>query len=259
MRAGLGLRFSLAAVLPAAVAARSPGDPMAEFLAQVNRPVVYTVREWTACARGRILVYKRDGALELKLDLYLPETSAPGKRVPVVFLIHGGVGPEFPVRPKDWGFYKTWGRLLAASGLAAVAFNHRVGFPILNLAAASGDVRERGCVRSKSRAGLFDRPGADRARRLLGRRPMLSMALREPKPSVRCLVAFYAFLDLQASPLHRKYLGESRFSKFSPVPPLPERRDAAADFRGAVEGPDPQTFSPASTASSRRRSPATSL
>jgi acetyl esterase/lipase len=34
---------------------------------------------------------------------------------------------------------------------------------------------------------------------------------------VRCLVAFYAFLDLQGSPLHRKYLGEEQIRQFSPA------------------------------------------
>jgi acetyl esterase/lipase len=166
------------------------------------------------------LVYKRDGALELKLDLYLPEASAPGKRVPVVFLIHGGVGPEFPVQPKDWGFYKTWGRLLAASGMGAVAFNHRVGFPDPNLAAASGDVEDAiAFVRNRAPDFSIDPERIALAAFSAGG-PMLSMALREPRPSVRCLVAFYAFLDLRGSPLHRKYLGEEQILKFSPAAAL---------------------------------------
>ena len=45
---------------------------------------------------------------------------------------------------------------------------------------------------------------------------MLAPAIREPKPYVRCLVAFYGFLDITQSALHRRFLSEELIRRFSP-------------------------------------------
>lgn len=57
-----------------------------------------------------------------KLDIYTPKEQ---QNLPIVFLIHGGPVPEnIPVKPKDWEFFKQYGKLLANNGLAAVVINH---------------------------------------------------------------------------------------------------------------------------------------
>jgi acetyl esterase/lipase len=46
---------------------------------------------------------------------------------------------------------------------------------------------------------------------------MLSMAMRDTPSYVRALVAFYAFLDIQRSELHKKFLSEQQLREFSPI------------------------------------------
>ncbi|MFZ5814040.1 MAG: alpha/beta hydrolase [Bacillota bacterium] len=70
----------------------------------------------------REIVYKSAGALTLKLDLYRP--TAPGPH-PAVIFVHGDAPGPVLADAKDWGQYRSWGELTAASGLAAVTFTHR--------------------------------------------------------------------------------------------------------------------------------------
>jgi acetyl esterase/lipase len=183
----------------------------------VNRPVVYAVDGVDRVSVRSDLVYKTDGALELKMDVYRPETAVAGESLPAVLFIHGGVPPEIPVRPKAWGIFKSWGRLVAASGMAGVTFNHRLGFPDPNLVTASADVLEAIAFvrRGASRLGI------DPERMALvvysGGGPLLSTAIRNPEPQVRCLAAFYAYLDLTGSAVHRKFLTPEQIDWFSPT------------------------------------------
>jgi acetyl esterase/lipase len=41
--------------------------------------------------------------------------------------------------------------------------------------------------------------------------------MHETPSYIRCLVAFYAFLDIQESALHKKYLSEQQLKEFSPI------------------------------------------
>jgi acetyl esterase/lipase len=128
-----------------------------------------------------------------------------------------GVYSDVPLKPKDRGFYKSWGRLIAASGMAAVTFNQRLGFPDPNLEQASQDVEDLiGFVRAHS-----DDWGLDRDRICLAAYsaggPMLSMAMHDAPPYIRCLVGFYPFLDIQQSALHRRFLSVQQLQEFSPI------------------------------------------
>ncbi|MGB4783086.1 MAG: alpha/beta hydrolase, partial [Candidatus Acidiferrum sp.] len=65
------------------------------------------------------------GKTELKLDLYLPAGTKKEQAFPAVILISGG-GVEGGEH--DWrnaGVYKSYGRILAASGFAGITFNKR--------------------------------------------------------------------------------------------------------------------------------------
>jgi acetyl esterase/lipase len=188
-----------------------------EMAERVNKPVVYQVEGMDRVRVRKDLVYKKDGAVELKMDISTPEKQTPGEPLPVVFFIHGGVPADIPVKPKDWGIYRSWGRLIAASGMAAVTFNHRVGFPDPNLAQGAADLTDA-IAFVRGRAADF---GIDPERIALAAYsaggPLLAAPIREPKPYVRCLVAFYSFLDLRSSALHRKFLSEEQVRQFSPA------------------------------------------
>lgn len=186
------------------------------FLDQVNRPVVYTVPGMDTVHVRTNITYKKDAAADfLRMDLYTPRVRHG--LLPVVIFIHGGVEADDPIKPKDWGFYRSWGRLVAASGLAGVTFNHRVGFPDPNLDQGAGDIMDLiAFVRANSHDWGLDPSRICLAAYSAGG-PMLSMALRDRPSYVRALVAFYAFLDIQQSELHKKYLPEQKLREFSAI------------------------------------------
>ena len=52
--------------------------------------------------------------------------GAPERSTKVVLLVHGGPIPDsLQATPADWGLFQSLARLLAASGVTAVMFNHR--------------------------------------------------------------------------------------------------------------------------------------
>jgi acetyl esterase/lipase len=68
-------------------------------------------------------VYEISDEVELPFDLYLPQNTTSDKKLPAVILVHGEA--HFNLL-KDLGQYYSLGRLVAASGMAAVAFNRRM-------------------------------------------------------------------------------------------------------------------------------------
>ena len=206
-------------ILLVCAAGQSPSsnqDKVKAFLDQVNRPVVYRIPAMDQAKVKRDIVYKKNASADfLRMDLYVPPDA--NGLIPVVILIHGGVYSDVPLNPKDWGFYESWGRLIAASGMAAVTFNQRLGFPDPNLEQASQDVEDLiGFIRAHSNDWGLDRDRICLAAYSAGG-PMLSMAMRDAPPYIRCLVAFYPFLDIQQSALHRKFLSAQQLKEFSPI------------------------------------------
>lgn len=158
----------------------------------------------------------------LLMDVYSPLNVKPGERRPVLMFVHGGAGSES--RPKDWGIYKGWGRLAAASGLVGVTFTHRLGFPKPYLAESAADVAAA-IDYVRANAG---RLGADPDRICLAAYsaggPLLTIGFEEKRPYIRCLVAVYAFLDVQQSNLHRDNEPAERVKQYSPIEHLGEKR-----------------------------------
>ena len=210
------LASSLLLGAPLLSAQASKPDEQQAFLNLVNRPVVYQISGMDAVKVRTNIPYKKESTADfLLMDLYTPQTARG--QLPIVIFIHGGVESDIPHRPKDWGFYQSWGRLAAASGLAAVTFNHRVGFPNPNLEQGAADVTDLiAFVRSHARDWGLDPERICLAAYSAGG-PMLSMAMRDTPSYVRALVAFYAFLDIQQSELHKKYLPEQQLREFSPI------------------------------------------
>jgi acetyl esterase/lipase len=101
--------------------------------------------------------------------------------------------------PKNTGCFVSWGETLAASGLAAVTFNHRfyAGAPLLE---AVRDVEDALAWVRREGADI----GIDPTRLALwafsGGGLFLSLGLRGDAPTLRALVAYYAVLDLREMP-----------------------------------------------------------
>jgi acetyl esterase/lipase len=143
------------------------------------------------------LTYRTVAGAALRADVY-PAVDAKG-RAPVVMLVHGGVGPEFPLRPKDWGFYTSWGRMLAASGMTAVTFNHRLGFPDPMIEQAHSDVDSLLAFVRRSAAGWGADPGRIALAFYSAGGMLVAPWIRETPPSVRCIVAYYPIIDLRVA------------------------------------------------------------
>lgn len=109
-------------------AAQAPGAAPTPPAASRPHPMTATVvLKVPGMDRTRVrpdIVYSTVGGMKLAADLYLPPGPAARSRPPVVVLVAGGAE-----NPKAWGIYTSLGRLLAASGLAAVPFNHRLRYP----------------------------------------------------------------------------------------------------------------------------------
>lgn len=184
----------------------------------VKLPVVYSLPGMDEVVVKSNLKYTDAGEPHLLMDVYAPPRLGKNERRPAVLFIHGSVPPGS--RAKDMGAFKSWGRLAAASGMIGVTFTHRLGFPVPRLAEADGDVSAAvNYVRANA-----DALGVDRDRICLaaysGGGPLLSAAMRERPAHVRCLVAFYAFLDIRQSEMHKPHATLEMLERFSPVTSL---------------------------------------
>jgi acetyl esterase/lipase len=170
-------------------------------LAALRAPLLYHAPGMdSVTARG--VVYRPTPGGDLPMDVYAPPDLRPGERRPAVVFIHGGpIPPELPPAT-EWGVYRGYGALAAASGWVGVTFKHRFhsyshdsDFDQLeqaeeDIAAAIAYVRERA-----------DELALDADRLCLwafsGGGPFLAHPLRERPAYVRGLIAYYAVMDLR--------------------------------------------------------------
>jgi acetyl esterase/lipase len=180
--AGAGLTARLTA---------SPVTPEELFRA----PVVYSLPGTESVRVAGDRVYVKRGETSLRADVYTPNSGGP---FPVVVFVHGGFPDGLDISPKGAGQYKSWGRLVAASGMAAVTFDHRLRMApqqgIVHLDDAAADLASLiGWIRVHGgELNLDSRRLAVFAVSAGG--PLLATTLAEP--GLRCLVDYYGFLDV---------------------------------------------------------------
>ena len=181
----------------------------------VMMPVVYRVPGMDKVIVKSDLKYTTANDPNLLMDVYIPPGLAKSERRPAVVFIHGGAGSF--LKPKDWGVYKSWGRLVAASSMVGVTFTHRLGYPKPLLAEGASDVNAAiNYIRANADSLNIDKDRLCLAAYSAGG-PMLSLAMRDKPEYVRCLVAFYAFLDIQQSEPHRNNETPEMVKSFSPI------------------------------------------
>jgi acetyl esterase/lipase len=161
----------------------------------VMMPVVYRLPGMEDAQVISNLKYSDVDNPNLLMDVYLPGDIAEGERrpglLPVMLFIHGGGKPEY--RAKDWGVFRSWGRLIAASGMVGVTFTHRMGYPVPLLEEAMADLASAlAYVRSNAESW-----NADVERIGLVAFSAGGPLLAAPDPAVRCMVALYALLDME--------------------------------------------------------------
>lgn len=120
------LEFLLLSIVPAARAQEGP-QPPPPFEQVYQMPAVYEVPGMDKVEVRRDIVYKTvdasGGKTVLKLDVYLPARTKKEQVFPGVILISGGGLGDHDWR--DAGVYKSYGRMLAASGFVGITFNKR--------------------------------------------------------------------------------------------------------------------------------------
>ena len=195
--AGLALVFAFAAAPP-------QPDP--------TKAVVMTVPGMDSVRVRRNLVYEKVGGTELLADVYLPPEGSAAGRPPAVVFQAGGAE-----NTKDWAAYTSLGRLFAASGFAAVAFNHRLRYPQRRYAEGAEDLRAILELLRRDGASL----GLDGSRVAVatfsGGGPMLAPLLRRRPESVRALAGFYSFLDTEHVDLAEAEITKETATAFSPL------------------------------------------
>ncbi|MGH9368136.1 MAG: alpha/beta hydrolase [Thermoanaerobaculia bacterium] len=174
--------------------------------------VVMTLPGMDRVRMRRDVVYERVGGMELAADVYLPPEEGQAGRPPAVLLVAGGAE-----NTKAWGIYTSLGRLLAASGLAAIPFNHRLRYPRRQYEEGAADVRAllEMLRRDGARLGLDGERVA--VATFSGGGPMLAPLLRGRLPGVVCLAAFYSFLDTEHVNLAEAGITAETAQKFSPL------------------------------------------
>jgi acetyl esterase/lipase len=225
----MNLRHFLVAIIAVLGAADAVGQGQRQksFEEIVNAPVVLQL-PGTAEAKMRTDIRYSSADPHLFLDVYSPPSIKRGVKLPVVLFIHGGAGSSS--KAKDWGIYQSWGRLAAASGFIGVTFNHRLGFPAPLLAESAADVADAiDYVRSHAALWSADPDRICLAAYSAGG-PMLSLGFDRKRPYVKCLVAFYAFLDIQQSELHRTHEPADRVRAFSLIEHLNDEHARSMPF-----------------------------
>ncbi|ARU61632.1 hypothetical protein CBW65_11865 [Tumebacillus avium] len=162
-----------------------------------QRPIAYIPEGAENVQIEKDIPYKLVDDEELRFDVYTPAKKPDGK-LPVVIFVHGDAPPAELKGAKDWGQYSSWARAVAATGMAAVTFNHRSTDNFTELTAAGADVDDL-ISYVRERASEY---GLDPERIVIwscsaGAPLGLRMALQERPSYIKGLIAYYPLLDLR--------------------------------------------------------------
>lgn len=183
---------------------------------QLRKPLLYQIVETGNVAVQRNLVYKDDGGNWLQMDVYTPSNLPIGTRLPGVIFIHDGpLSESLPLSPKDWGVFQSYGTLAASSDFVGVTFNHRFFSPTTLEQAADDISAAVGYVRNRADVFHLD-PDRLCVWAFSGGGDFLGPFLHDKPSFVRCLVSYYAILDLRHLNITAE-LGEELVNRFSPV------------------------------------------
>ncbi len=88
-----------------------------------TKQVVYKIPGMDTVHVQRDIVYLKTESDVLTLDFYSPEKSE--KPLPIVIFVFGFSDPMFGSKLKEMQQYVSWGRLIAASGIAAITYTYK--------------------------------------------------------------------------------------------------------------------------------------
>ncbi len=209
----------------------TPPDPDKLF----KQEVVFKLGGMERIEPIKDIVYTVEQGNELLLDLYLPQDPLPDKKLPIVVLVHG----EAPVpNIKDAGQYTSLGQIIAASGLAAVTFNHRT----LMQGAGIKDVTEDIENLINYLIDNADELGIDENQIAIWSFSMgvpfgLYTGMHNNPAYIKCMVAYYGFYDFTSLCNLLRRTDEDA-EEYSPVQLLSQYQDKVAPILAARAGMD---------------------
>jgi acetyl esterase/lipase len=182
----------------------------------VMAPIVHNVPRTDKVNVKTTLKYTVAKDENLLMDVYTPPGISKTEKLPAVIFVHGGAGSEFTA--KDWGIYTSWGRVIGGSGMAAVTFTHRLTPRKRTMVDSSADLQAAiDYVRKNADSLNIDKDRLCLAAFSAGG-PLLAPAIRDKPPYIRCLVNFYAYMDVQqAGNLFTTNESKDDLKTFSPI------------------------------------------
>jgi acetyl esterase/lipase len=172
--------------------APTPQKTMREI---VMMPLVHSVVGADKVNVKTNLKYTAVNDANLLMDVYTSPGISKSAKLPAVIFVHGGAGSEFTA--KDWGIYTSWGRVIGASGMAAVTFTHRLTPRKKTMADSAADLQSAiDYVRKNADSLNIDKDRLCLAAFSAGG-PLLAPAIREKPSYIKCLVNIYAYMDIQ--------------------------------------------------------------
>ncbi|HEY0670043.1 MAG TPA: alpha/beta hydrolase, partial [Sphingobacteriaceae bacterium] len=185
-----------------------------EFRRKVNAPVVLAKDDRIKVKITKDLVYNTAKDTSQKMDVYQPVSGIKKEKLPLVVFIHGKT--PIQTNPKNWGGYKSWGELAASRGYVAIVFTQSLGTPGRSIEEAGTDLQDA----LKYIKANHSHYNIDTNRIALlaysAGVPLLSGALLHNKESIKCLAAFYGFMDMRNIEMWKSESQET-LSKFSLV------------------------------------------
>jgi dienelactone hydrolase len=159
-----------------------------------DQQFIYQLPRMQEVRIARDVPYVVRGDVHRTLDVYRPASIEPADLHPAVIFVHGAGSLEGLAGFKDHAQYQMWGRLAAASGLAAVVFNHRSSQGYDSVADVA-DAME--FVRNRSDEYNIDRDRLAIWSCSAGGYLGLRAALKGTPDDVRCAVCYYGVIDLE--------------------------------------------------------------
>jgi predicted esterase len=200
-----------------------------------KKKVVFELEGMDLASIHKDIAYSVEQGSELLFDLYFPPNPLPDKKLPLVVLVHG----EAPVpNIKDSGSFTSLGRVIAASGFAAVAFNHRVLMQGAGIKDVISDIEN-------ILAFLIDHAdeyGIDKNQIAIWSFSMgvpfgLYAGIHNSPAYIKCIVAYYGFGDF-TSICNLFGRTDEQAEEYSPVQLLSQHPDKIAPMLVARAGMD---------------------
>lgn len=203
--------------------------------------VVFAILDMENDCSIKELVYKTAGSHELKMTVYIPKKLSTEGTAPGVIFIHGGPFPsDITMLPTEWGQYISLGQLAASYGFIGVTFHHR--YHELNLIKESAQDVEDAIQYLRLNADTFHLNRDELCLwAISGGGIHLSPTFRKKPHYIKCIIAYYARLDLRGIKEVEQILDRETLYNFSPVMALKNAKSLSIPIylvRAGLDKPD---------------------